>query len=140
MLNMILNNRLQRTANLVIIAMALLIGFITITQAQAQPDPPQTLATAKDEEGVFCGFEESESGDSPDTITVQVGPETYYLSVGVETQEEYDQLVGLDIGSPIEYDFSVINYYNESGGERETYVFIKKLHSSSPPNIGVCRP
>jgi hypothetical protein len=68
----IILNRYHLSGLLVI---ALVLGFFTITQAQAQPDPPQTLATAKDEEGVFCGFEESESGDSPDTVTIQAGLE-----------------------------------------------------------------
>jgi hypothetical protein len=60
--------------------------------------------------------------------------------MGVQTQEEYDQLANLAIGTPIKYDFSVINYYNESGGERETYVFIVKLHSFDSPNATLCRP
>jgi hypothetical protein len=49
-----------------------------------EPGPPVTLAVAKDEEGIFCGYEESESGDSPSSITIQVGSEQYYLSMGVQ--------------------------------------------------------
>jgi hypothetical protein len=51
--HMVSNNTFWCSVISCLFALVLLSSFCPVNQAQAQPDPPQTLAVAKDEEGIF---------------------------------------------------------------------------------------
>ncbi|MDR1111276.1 MAG: hypothetical protein LBP92_11440 [Deltaproteobacteria bacterium] len=107
--------------------------------AQAQQEPAKTLATGAAEEGYYCGYYPSESGDGPGVVSIKMDQGLFNFQNGMQTQEEYDTLSELPVGSPIRYDFSVIDYYHEGAQERLTHVFLDKFHGATgEPRGNVC--
>ncbi|MDR1083815.1 MAG: hypothetical protein LBP22_02905 [Deltaproteobacteria bacterium] len=118
--------------------MALAAVSLTVSPAWSQQDGPKTLSSGNSS-GIFCGYEPSESGDSPDSISVKKGQKISYLSAGMKNQDEWYLIQSLKIDAPITYEYEVVNYYNESGGERETTTFITKFKVSGEPVPGSCQ-
>jgi hypothetical protein len=115
-----------------------LVGLLVFrSPAFAQP-APEVLAIGLDEFGTFCGYEPSESGDNPDEVLVRSEVNTFYMYVGVETEEEADRLVAMPLGTPIMYNFWVVRYYSELGGEMYTNVFFKSFMEGEGAEPGLC--
>ncbi|MDR1309399.1 MAG: hypothetical protein LBL95_05825 [Deltaproteobacteria bacterium] len=124
-----------------------ILAFLAMTAALClagaalaqDPDlsPPRTMAIAKAQEGVFCGYEESESGDNPDYVSILMDGNVYDFYAGV-SREEYDLLAQMPLGTPVLFNFSVINYYSEPGGGRFTDPFIVAVKVNGQPKMALC--
>ncbi|MDR1052247.1 MAG: hypothetical protein LBP95_14545 [Deltaproteobacteria bacterium] len=86
-----------------------------------------------DEAGIFCGYIPSESGYNPDTVDIIVDKNTFMLFINIQTQDEFNQITELSIGTPITYGFSVVKDYDPDG-EKYTYIYFDKLDSIEQPN------
>ncbi|MDR2339997.1 MAG: hypothetical protein LBF40_07690 [Deltaproteobacteria bacterium] len=68
----------------------------------------------------------NESGDYPDEGYVAHNGKQYGLSIGVEAEEENKLVRSLEANVPINYDISVISYWDEGGEAQITQVFLTK--------------
>jgi hypothetical protein len=105
---------LKLTITSLIIMPILLIS--TITMAQNDNDTGvRILAKAYDQEGIFCNYYESESGDSPDQITIIIRGESFNFDAAFDTREEYIFASRhLKPGDLIYFNIIFRSYYDES--------------------------
>ncbi|MDR1608108.1 MAG: hypothetical protein LBT38_06840 [Deltaproteobacteria bacterium] len=106
-----------------------LLTFIILNAGSllAAEDGPRTLFAADNIDAIFCGYEASETGDSADQIILVQKSKKYSLSSGLQTKEQFDLINLLKPNIPIKFSFSVVNYYDESGGERMTIVVLNEF-------------
>ncbi|MDR1083814.1 MAG: hypothetical protein LBP22_02900 [Deltaproteobacteria bacterium] len=106
--------------------------------AYGQPEKPKLLFYGS-EEGFFCGFEPSQSGDGPGEILVKRGRFIFRLWTSFSSEKLWTQLETLKPDVPLKFDFIVVNDYDESGGERTTFVGIRKFEVTGDPVPGSCK-
>ncbi|MDR1085180.1 MAG: hypothetical protein LBP22_10080 [Deltaproteobacteria bacterium] len=116
----------------------LAVVCLAASPAYSQPEKPKLLFSGS-EEGFFCGYEHSESGDNPDEILVKRGRFIFSLQAGFRTEELWKQIETLKPDVPIKFDFWVIDYFDENGGGRMTAVGVRKFEVTGDPVPGSCK-
>ncbi|MDR1296851.1 MAG: hypothetical protein LBO05_05655 [Deltaproteobacteria bacterium] len=138
---MTLNKNFKRALVVCLGLPAVLSWFFVGRSALAQPDPPRMLARAAGVAGIFCGYFPSESGDSAGGISIQTNTDSYYLNLDtVGSQEEFDRITGVPVGTPVAHGFQVTEYHNEFADERLTWVFVDNVEPFGPAHPSLCRP
>jgi hypothetical protein len=136
-----------------IMVVATLITVLMVGgSALAQTDKSSNvLAVARHEDGIICDYLASEKPGAPGVVSVRMDRRDFNFLNGLQTQEQYDQLSQLPVGSRIKFDFSVlgdpVDQTDEAakGGEISqgagwgTNVVIDKLHSVADPDPSLCR-
>ncbi|MDR2300927.1 MAG: hypothetical protein LBF38_02650 [Deltaproteobacteria bacterium] len=112
--------------------------------ASAKPLPDKmanVLAVAKHEDGVICDYLASETKDTPDVVSVRMDRQTFNFYNGLQTEMQYNQLSELPVGSPIKFDFSVLDAYGDppdKNANAQPKVVIHQLHSVGKPDPTLC--
>ncbi|MDR3153246.1 MAG: hypothetical protein LBW85_03005 [Deltaproteobacteria bacterium] len=134
-------------AHLPLLARALLPAALLPLLAaapEAAAQVPNTVVVYQDAElqGIFCQFEESESGDNPPWISLANDKGQQSLSVLAENEQDYNVFTALTPGTPVIYALKVIYLYDESGGGMFTYVGPSKIRKDSAraADASACRP
>jgi hypothetical protein len=120
-----------------LLLLSVLIFSVFNTPIFAQ-GPPTTLYETSNQDGFFCEFSPSESGDSPDVVDIAHNGKRYALSLAVETENEYKLVSSLKPNVPINYDIRVTSYWDESGGEQVTAIFLTKVKVTGDPTPNSC--
>jgi hypothetical protein len=102
------------------------ILFISTT---AMAQDVRILAKAYNQEGIFCEYYISETGDNPDQITVIILGESFDFDAAFDTQKEYIFASrNLKPGDLINFNIIFRSYYDESGGGDRTAPGITRLN------------
>jgi hypothetical protein len=133
--------------------LALILVFVLSGKLLAQTDKSTAvkpladkmanlLAVAKHEDGIICDYLASENKDSPDVVSVKMDRQTFNFYNGLQTEMQYDQLSQLPVGSPIKFDFSVLEAYGDPPDKKanaQPKVVIHQLHSVGKPDPSLCQ-
>ncbi|MDR2368338.1 MAG: hypothetical protein LBF58_09570 [Deltaproteobacteria bacterium] len=120
----------------------MVIVFATCGLALAQANKKaKVVAIGKHEDGIICQYIASEKKDVPDVVSVRMDTQTFNFYNGLQIGEQYDQLGNLPVGSPIKFDFSVLEPVGEPevlSAAPKTNVVIHKLHGAGDPDPSLC--
>ncbi|MDR3153244.1 MAG: hypothetical protein LBW85_02995 [Deltaproteobacteria bacterium] len=123
-------------------ALLLLAGLAAAPAAEAQ-DPPEPVTAYQDADlkGIFCAYDVSESGDSPDTIAVvnDKGRQNLYFFTDIDVDNRAAE--SLAAGTPVVYSIIVLYAYHEAAGEMFTFIGATSLETDSarPPDPEACQ-
>ncbi|MDR1038423.1 MAG: hypothetical protein LBT40_18195 [Deltaproteobacteria bacterium] len=122
---------MKTSALLAIAAFALpvtFVGFLCLaSSAGAQPDDLVVFADSG-QRAIYCSYEENETGSYPDIVYVNTSKGNFILDVLFPELKDYDLFKTLKPGTPIDFSYSVLYAYDESGEGMMTYTGVTEIN------------
>ena len=131
----ILQEKIMKISSVMGLAISLLILSVSSAgMAQEEPDN-QVFAKAYEQGAVFCSYEASESGDSPDGMYLIINDELFYLEALMQTDQEFDLAYNiLKEGSIVDIDMVFRRYWDESWGRNAEAAGVTRIREH--PGLG----
>ncbi|MDR1038421.1 MAG: hypothetical protein LBT40_18185 [Deltaproteobacteria bacterium] len=113
--------------NIFIASAAILLAVALAPPALAQPDE---LVVFEDsgQTATYCSFYENESGDGPSMVNVKTPKGDSGLFVFFQEVKDFDIFKTLKPGTPINFSYRVVYFFDESGGGMMAYTGVTEIN------------
>ncbi|MDR1081642.1 MAG: hypothetical protein LBQ79_11975 [Deltaproteobacteria bacterium] len=110
----------------------LMAATVMLVRAPALPAQPEPLVVFEDTglTGTFCGYEESESGDNPPTMTLKTEKGTFEFFTLFPEVSDYEKAEALRAGTPVSFSVRILYAYAELEGGMTTLVGVSSIRAS----------
>ena len=85
--------------------------------------PPLHRASAYNQNGIFCGYEE---GEDMSGVCIRQRNQEFFFTLNVE-HNDFERIVALPDGTAVNFDFTVTDEYYDSAGGYYTFISITRL-------------